>query len=114
MRCALASTVLVVLLAAAAPAGGAVAGGDGRVLFSSGGDLHSVLPDGSGLQALTTTPDAEEAQASWSPDGSRVAFRIGRAGTSDVLQIAVMNADGTGRTVITSGDHHSSQPSWSP
>ena len=89
-------------------------GADGRVLFSSGGDLHSVLPDGSGLQALTTTPGVEEAQASWSPGGSRVAFRVGRASTTDVLQIAVMNADGTGRTVITSGDHHSSQPSWSP
>ena len=114
MRCALASAAILVLLSAAAPAGAAVPGTDGRVLFSSGGDLHSVLPDGSGLQALTTTPDVEEAQASWSPDGSRVAFRVGRADTTDVLQIAVMNADGTGRKTITSGDHHSSQPSWSP
>ena len=114
MRSALASAALLVLLTTAAPTGAAVPGTDGRVLFSSGGDLHSVLPDGSGLQALTTTPDVEEAQASWSPDGSRVAFRVGRAGTTDVLQIAVMNADGTGRKVITSGDHHSSQPSWSP
>ena len=71
-------------------------------------------PTAPGCRTLTTTPDVEEAQASWSPDGSRVAFRVGRAGTTDVLQIAVMNADGTGRTVITSGDHHSSQPSWSP
>ena len=31
-----------------------------------------------------------------------------------MLQIAVMNADGSGRTVVTSGDHHSSQPVWSP
>ena len=113
MRCALASAALLLLLAAA-PAQATVPGTDGRVLFSSGGDLHSVLPDGSGLADLTTTPGVEEAQASWSPDGARVAFRVGRAGTTDVLQIAVMSADGSGRTVITSGDHHSSQPSWSP
>ncbi len=43
---------------------------DGRVVFSSGGDLHTVLPDGSGVQALTATPGVEEAQASWSPDGT--------------------------------------------
>jgi Tol biopolymer transport system component len=106
--------VVVLGLVAAAPAEASFPGADGRVVFSSGGDLHSVLPDGSGLQALTTTPGLEEAQASWSPDGSRVAFRVGTAGTGDVLQIAVMNADGSGRTVLTSGDRHNSQPAWSP
>jgi Tol biopolymer transport system component len=91
-----------------------VRGADGRVVFSSGRDLLTVLPDGSGLEPLTATPGVEEAQASWSPDGARVAFRVGTAGTSDVLQIAVMNADGSGRTVLTGGDRHNSQPAWSP
>jgi TolB protein len=109
------SAMVVVLgLVAAAPAQASFPGADGRVVFSSGGDLHTVLPDGSGLEALTTTPGVEEAQASWSPDGSRVAFRVGTPGTADVLQIAVMNADGSHRTVPTSGDHHNSQPAWSP
>ena len=89
-------------------------GADGRVVFTSGADLFTVMPDGRGIAPLTNTPGVEEAQAAWSPDGARIAFRVGTAGTSDVLQIAVMNADGTGRTVITSGDHHSSQPAWSP
>jgi dipeptidyl aminopeptidase/acylaminoacyl peptidase len=31
-----------------------------------------------------------------------------------VLQIAVMNADGSGRTVLTTGDRHNTQPAWSP
>ena len=106
--------MVVVLALAAAPADASFAGADGRVVFSSGGDLHTVLPDGTGLQPLTATPGVEEAQASWSPDGSRVAFRVGTAGTSDVLQVAVMNADGSGRTVLTSGGHHNSQPAWSP
>jgi TolB protein len=114
VRRALVSTIAVLGSLAAAPGATSFAGGDGRVVFSSGRDLLTVLPDGSALQPLTTTPGVEEAQASWSPDGSRVAFRVGTAGTSDVLQVALMNADGTGRTVVTSGDHHSSQPSWSP
>ena len=100
-------------LVAPAPAAASFPGTNGRVVFSSGGDLYTVLPDGSGLLALTATPDVEEAQAAWSPDGSRVAFRVGRPGTTDVLHVAVMNADGSGRSVITSGDHHSSQPGWS-
>lgn len=106
--------VVVFCLMGAEPAGASFSGDDGRVVFTSGGDLHSVLPDGSAMQDLTVTPGVEEAQASWSPDGARVAFRVGTAGTSDVLQVAVMNADGSGRTIVTSGDHHNSQPAWSP
>ena len=114
MRRALVSTIVVLGLVATAPAAAAFAGVDGRVVLSSGRDLLTVLPDGSALQPLTTTPGVEEAQASWSPDGARVAFRVGTAGTSDILQVAVMNADGSGRTVLTGGDHHNSQPAWSP
>jgi hypothetical protein len=114
MRRALRSATVALALVAAAPAAASFPGGDGRVVFSSGGDLHTVLPDGSASQALTTTPGVEEAQAAWSPDGSRVAFRVGTAGTGDVLQVAVMNADGSGRTVLTAGDRHNSQPAWSP
>lgn len=104
MRRALVSTIVVLGLVAAEPAAASFAGADGRVVLSSGGDLLTVLPDGSGLAPLTATPSVEEAQASWSPDGSRVAFRVGTAGTGDVLQIAVINADGSGRTVLTGGD----------
>ena len=89
---------LVVLAVTAAPAAASFPGTPGRVVFSTGGDLHTVAPGVAGVQDLTTTPGVEEAQAAWSPDGSRVAFRVGTAGTSDVLQIAVMNADGSGRT----------------
>lgn len=106
--------MLVVLGVAAAPAGASFPGAPGRVIFSAGGDLHTALPGTAGVQDLTATPGVEEAQAAWSPDGTRIAFRVGTAGTSDVLQIAVMNADGSGRAVVTSGDHHSTQPSWSP
>jgi dipeptidyl aminopeptidase/acylaminoacyl peptidase len=114
VRRALVATIVVLGLASAAPAAASFAGADGRVVFSSGRDLLTVQPDGSGLQPLTATPGVEEAQASWSPDSARVAFRVGTAGTSDVLQVAVMNADGSGATVLTGGDRHNSQPGWSP
>ncbi len=110
-------TLVTVLLAAAVSAGSAHAtspGAPGRVVFSADGDLHTVVPGSPAVTNLTATAGVEEAQAAWSPDGSRMAFRVGTAGTSDVLQIAVMNADGSGRTVVTSGDQHSTQPSWSP
>ena len=87
MSRSLASFALIVIgLLAASPAAASFPGGDGRVIFSSGADLHTVLPDGSALQPLTATAGVEEAQASWSPDGARVAFRVGRAGTSDVFR----------------------------
>ena len=112
MRSALASAALLVLLTTAAPTGAAVPGTDGRVLFSSGGDLHSVLPDGSGIQALTTTPDVEEAQASWSPDGSRVAFRVGRAGTTDVIRCSCQFRCSQSRIRASRSSHQA--PSSSP
>jgi hypothetical protein len=88
VRHATAATILALGLLTAAPAAASFPGADGRVVFSSGGDLHTVAPDGSAVQPLTATPGLEEAQAAWSPDGTRVAFRVGSAGTADVLQIA--------------------------
>ena len=61
-------------------------------------------PTGRAVRALTSTPAIEEAQAAWSPDGRRIAFRVGTPDTSEVLQIATMNADGSGRTTVTERD----------
>ena len=108
------SAVVAAFCLATVPAGASHPGAPGMVIFATGGDLHTVAPGSPDVVNLTSTPGVEEAQAAWSPDGSRVAFRVGTAGTSDVLQIAVMNADGSARTVVTGGDHHSTQPSWSP
>jgi len=49
---------------------------------------------GSGQTNLTNDPGWEE-MAAWSPDGSRIAF----AGSGDIY---VMNADGSGKTALTS------------
>jgi dipeptidyl aminopeptidase/acylaminoacyl peptidase len=36
--------------------------------------LYTVRPDGSGLRILTSSPEADDSQADWSPDGRKVAF----------------------------------------
>ena len=110
----IAAAVVALGLLHGAGADAAFPGRDGLVVFTRGGDLWVAEPDGSGLRALTSTPAIEEAQAAWSPDGSRIAFRVGTPDTSQVLQIATMNADGSGRATVTSATATAPQPGWSP
>jgi WD40 repeat protein len=94
---------------------------DGRkILFSRGngpGDLYVMNADGSGQRKLfRQAPDAIALVAyRWSPDGGRIAVLIERCdgdhcqGYSEVLW--VMNADGSGQSMLTSDG---GIPSWSP
>jgi Tol biopolymer transport system component len=66
--------------------------------------------DGSGAVQLTQN-SFHDSGATWSPDGSKIAFESNR--NSGVYQVFVMNADGSGQTQLTSG-FHSSGPAWSP
>jgi len=60
---------------------------------------------------LTDTPAGDSNHATWSPDGSRIAFaQSGDIKSSKPYQIMLMNSDGTGIQVLTPG----SDPSWSP
>jgi dipeptidyl aminopeptidase/acylaminoacyl peptidase len=91
---------LLVVLVCAAPAA-AFPGANGAILWSSGGDIVSTAGP------ITQTP-ATEAQAAWSADGKRVAYRVGAGGSSGPYGIAV---DGTR---IGGSDHHETQPGWTP
>jgi Tol biopolymer transport system component len=66
--------------------------------------------DGTAQQQLTTPPSGDfDGGASYSPDGTRIAFArfTPSAGTIEIDEI---NAEGGGLTQIASGN----QPSWSP
>jgi len=70
--------------------------------------------DGSGARQLTDGSGVVWG-ARWSPDGKRIAF--GDNDASRVLQIQVMNADGSGRrqvTRFTAVDGSAQMPAWSP
>lgn len=59
----------------------------------------------------------DNALATWSPDGTRLAFSSTRddtAGTGAVSDIFVMNADGSGVTKLTTSANWSEAPAWSP
>jgi Tol biopolymer transport system component len=74
--------------------------GNGRIVFASGGRLFSVDPTHG--EEMDLGPGFAPA---WSPDGRQIAFIDGGG-------VNVMNADGSGRRLLHSGDDR--QPVWSP
>ncbi len=59
-----------------------------------------------------TIRTADDGQPAWSPDGQRLAFKSVQGGSN---QLAVMNADGKGETLLTRTFRFSEgQPAWSP
>jgi len=73
-----------------------------------GTDIWTMNADGTG--AMPITKDGSNLFASWSPDGTKIAFVSTRTGN---YQIYTMNADGTNEKQLTSlgGNIY---PSWSP
>ena len=76
--------------------------------------IFLVHPDGTGLHQLTP-PGLFSRNASWSPDGTKVAFNRG-SGTAAPESIYVINPDGSGlRAVIRAVDHQEFlDPRFSP
>jgi Tol biopolymer transport system component len=91
----------------------------GKIAFASRRDgnteIYTMSATGSGLQRLTNDAARDESPA-WTRDHTRIAFASSRAGgTSSIMNIYVMNADGSGVIQRTAGagvfDNH---PTWSP
>ncbi len=61
---------------------------------------------------LTNSPEFDDRDLSWSPDGKRIAFSSRRQVVD--IQIYVMNADGSQSSKLTSGESSNYFPSWSP
>jgi Tol biopolymer transport system component len=111
VRTLLALTCGLVLLT---PAGADAAwpGTNGRISYSSQGDIWTMTADGGGTTRLTSTPD-DEAQSSFSPDATQIAYRR-RPTASEPYQVFVMNADGSGQRQVTHDTVNDTQPGWAP
>ena len=77
----------------------------------SNSEIFVANADGSGVRNLTSATSYDEDGATWSPDGTKIAFTryFGAAG-----EIFVMNADGSGLLNLTNDPSSDSEPTWSP
>jgi Tol biopolymer transport system component len=107
----------------ALPASATFPGPDGRISFArfvpktESFEIFTARPDGSDAQQLTSNPRRISFVSDWSPDGEMIAFESDRVdidGREDVVQIYVMNADGSGLTQLTTGPGFHTTPGWSP
>ena len=109
LRVVLAVAVAGAALLAAQPAHAAFPGENGRIAFVSSGQIWTVDGDGSDLQQVTSpTSPAFDADPSWSPDGTRIAFSRGTSSTRDLY---IVNANGSGAALLTANGQ---DPTWSP
>jgi Tol biopolymer transport system component len=88
------------------PASRAEPGLSGRIAFDNHDDVWTINADGTGLTRITHAP-WYEFDPSWSPDGTRIAYRSERNGESEIW---VMKPDGSHQRRLTAGI----SPAWSP
>lgn len=92
-----------------------------RIVFARGFNTNIFVIDvnGSHLRRLThATGDEEDLAPTFSPNGRKIAFQLGRFGAPEgTAQIATMDADGSHRHKLTHTGHRSvnvGPPSWQP
>jgi|1186.fasta_scaffold27653_1 Tol biopolymer transport system component len=90
-----------------------------RLVFSTTRDglfaLYTMRPDGSNQTLLENAAGSNDAFPMYSPDGSKIAFTTwDPALDATSAEIAVVNADGTGRHALTSNSFEDGYPAWSP
>ncbi len=73
-------------------------------------EVYAINVDGTNVRRLTNNP-ADDAIATWSPDGTRIAWETNREGDFDIW---IMDADGTNPTALTVDPADDEWPAWSP
>jgi YVTN family beta-propeller protein len=116
-RALVAAIVFLLLVALGAPAAARAAspGSNGKIAFVStrddpNGEIYVMNADGSGVTRLTSDPGLD-ADPTWSPDGTQIAWAAERAGNVDIY---VMDADGSNPRRITTNAAADTLPTWSP
>jgi hypothetical protein len=85
----------------------------GRIVFSDEtNDIWTMHADGTHVLKITSAR-AMEFDPTWSPDGTRIAYRH-QSGDDQTTEIFVMNADGSGQRNLTRNDVADWGPDWSP
>jgi TolB protein len=95
-----------------------ISGTSTRALAHNG--ILSMQSDGTNRRVIFDDPEKSSVAAAFSPKGDRIAFglgaffggMIGRPAT--VSNVAVVNADGSGLQLLTTGEVNDGFPSWSP
>ena len=83
-----------------------------RLVFETGDGIGVMAPDGSERGVVPIGDDLDRAlDAELSPDGRRVVFVGSRDG---MLDLYVMNADGSEREQVTSDSAEDLSPTWTP
>jgi uncharacterized repeat protein (TIGR01451 family) len=88
---------------------------NGKIAFTSPALRIGVVgADGSGLTLLTTGANSEH-KPSWSPDGTKIAFKTTQPGSVPASEnVVVMNADGSGQVKVATNAAPNLRPVWSP
>jgi TolB protein len=77
-------------------------------------DLYVIPLEGGKSKDLTgDMPDSSEIAPDWSPDGAQIAFQVTPDGSNN-SDIYVMNADGSEKVKLVSGQGDNIRPHWSP
>jgi TolB protein len=78
--------------------------------FPDDADVYLMNADGSEVREVTFS-NAFDGDASWSPDGKKIAFESRRDGNSEIY---VINANGSGTKRLTANSVFDGDPAWSP
>jgi Tol biopolymer transport system component len=83
-----------------------------KLVFSLGGDIYLIDPDGAGLTNLTNSPALSESNPDWSSDDSRILFSTWIP--PEQPDVFVMAADGSQVVNLTSNPAWDVLPRWQP
>lgn len=95
-------------------------GVNGKIAFNRSSSIFAQIYvrnlDGSEQTQLTDSPNANDGNAEWSPDGTKIVFNSDRDNPSSATasHMYMMNADGSNQTRLTSGSTYDFAPSGSP